>query len=105
MDDAGNRRMGVIADRIGVFAGLCTSSSTFRNELPRDRVVGILGIDQRGDVGRHRDRVARGDALEIGQIGARREPAIDQFGRLPQRRRQFRIDPVHASPTGGVHTT
>ena len=105
MHDAGDRRMGVVADRIGVFAGLLHQFQRIRNELPRDRIVGILGIDQGGDVRRHRDRVARGDPFEIGQIGRRRQPAIDQFGRLPQRRRQFRIDPVHASPAGGVHTT
>jgi hypothetical protein len=38
-------------------------------------------------------------------MGRRRKPALDQFGRLPQRCRQLRIDPVHASPAGGVHTT
>ena len=105
MHDAGDRRMRVVADRIGVFAGRVHQFQRARNELPRDRIVGIFAIDQAGDLGRHGDRIARGDPFEIGEIGRRRKPALDQFGRLPQRRRQFRIDPVHGSPAGGVHTT
>ena len=101
----GNRRMRIIADRIGVLAGLLDQFRGARNELPRDRIVGIVGIDQRGDVGRHRDRIARGDLFEIGERGRRRKAAFDEFGGLAQRRGQFRIDPVHASPAGGVHTT
>ena len=30
---------------------------------------------------------------------------FDELGGLPQRGRQFRIDPVHAGSAGGVHTT
>ena len=105
MDDAGHRRMRVVADRIGVLARCAHQFERARNELPRDRVVGVFGVDQLGDVRRHRDGVARGDPFEIGKIGRLRQPALDQFGGLPQRRRQFWIDPVHVSPAGGVHTT
>ena len=105
MHDAGDRRMRVIADRIGVFAWRVHQFLRARDELPRDRIVGIVRVDQGGDIRRHRDRIARGDPFEIGKIGCRRKPALDQLGGLPQRCRQFRIDPVHASPAGGVHTT
>ena len=78
---------------------------SIRNELPRDRIIGIIRIDQRGDIGRHRDGVARGDLLEIGERGRRRKAAFDDLGGLAQRRGQFSINLVHASPAGGVHTT
>ena len=80
--DAGNRRMRVIADRIGALARLAHQFLRARNELPRDRIVGIIGIDQRGDIGRHRDGVARGDLFQIGERGRGRKAAGDQFGRL-----------------------
>ncbi len=80
-----------------------------RNELTRDRIIRVLGVDQTGDRRRHRDRVTRRDPFEVGKVGRRREPAFDELGGLPQRRCQLRIDPVHVSvyvsPAGGVHTT
>ena len=105
MHDAGHRRMRIIADRIGVLPGLLDQFGSIRDELPRDRIIGIIRIDQRGDIGRHRDGVAGGDFLEIGERGRRRKAPLDELGRLAQRRGQFSIDLVHASPAGGVHTT
>ena len=105
MDDAGDRRMGVVTDRIGALAGLFDQFPDVRDELACDRVVGIFAVDQISDIGRHRDRIARGDAFEIGNIRRRRKATGDQLGGLPQRRSEFWIDPVHASPAGGVHTT
>ena len=81
MHDAGDRRMRVIADRIGVLARLRRQFLGARNELPRDRIVGIVGVDQRGDVGRDRDRIARRDLFQIGKLRRRRQAARDQFGR------------------------
>ena len=97
--------MRVVADRIGVFARRAHQFQRARNELPRDRIVRIFSVDQAGDIGRHGDGIARGDPFEVGEIGSLRQPALDELGGLPQRCRQFRIDPVHGSPAGGVHTT
>ena len=76
-----------------------------RDELPRDRVGWIGRVDQRDELRRHRDRIARRHLFELGNGVDRREAGIDQLARLAQRRRQFRIDPVHGSPAGGVQTT
>ena len=65
-----------------------------RNELPRDRIVGIVGIDQGRDIRRHRDRIARRDLFEIGKIGRPAQAHGHQFGGLPQGR--CCIDPAHA---------
>ena len=73
--------------------------------MPRDRIIRVFSVDQAGDIRRHGDGIARGDPFEVGEIGRLRQPALDELGGLPQRGRQFRIDPVHGSPAGGVHTT
>ena len=107
--DAGHGRMRVVADRVGVLARRAHQFLNARNELTRDRIIRVFGIDQAGDGRRYRNRVARSDPFEVGKISHRREPAFDQLGGLPQRRCQFWIDPVHGSvyvsPAGGVHTT
>ena len=46
MHDAGDRRMRVVADRIGVFAWRAHQFQRARNELPRDRIVGVFAVDQ-----------------------------------------------------------
>ena len=84
--------MRVIADRVGAFAGLLLQFKGVRDELPRDRIVGVLAIDQRGDLRGHRNGVARGNPLEIGKVSGLGQPALDQFGRLPQRRRDCRSE-------------
>ena len=43
-----DRRMRVIADRIGTLARLHVQLGGARNELPRDGIVGIGRVDQRG---------------------------------------------------------
>ena len=103
--DAGHRRMRIVTDRVGVLAGRCHQFLRARNELSRDGIGGIVRLDQRGDLRRHGDGITRGDPLQLGQRGRRHKPARHQLGRLAQRRRKFGVDPVHASPAGGVHTT
>lgn len=105
MHDPTDRRTSVVADRIGVLAGLLDELVGARDELPRDRVGWIGRVDQRDELRRHRDRIARRHLFELGNGVDRREAGIDQLARLAQRRRQFRIDPVHGSPAGGVQTT
>ena len=105
MHDARDRRMRVITDRIGAFVRLRHQFLGAWNKLPRDRIVGIVGVDQRGHIRRHRYRVARRDLFQIGKILNGNKALGDQFRRLPQRRDRFEIDAVHASPAGGVQTT
>jgi hypothetical protein len=102
MHDAGDRRMAVIADRIGILAWLGDQFRGARNELTRDRIVGIAGVDQRGHVRRHRHRIAFRDLFQIGQSNRRRKAAGEQLGGLAQSPDQ--LDLAHASPAGGVHT-
>ncbi len=101
--DACDRRIGVIADRIGIFAWPRQQFLGAWNELPRDRIVGIVGVNQCGDIGRHRDRIARRDLFQIGKGRRRRQAVGDQLSGLAQSCGE--IDLVHASPEGGVHTT
>ena len=83
--------------------GCVSSSSAVGMNCRAMGSSGSLGVDQRGDVGRHRDRIARRDLLERGEIGSARKAVGDQLVRLAQRACQ--IDPAHLSPAGGVHTT
>ena len=105
MHDAGDRRMGVVADRIGTFASAGHQLTGCRDELPRDRVVGIVGVDQTGNIGRHSYRVAACDLLQIAKGCGRRQPVGDQLGRLAQCGHEIETGFAHASPNGGVHTT
>ena len=59
MNDSIHRRMRVVPDRIGALAGLRRQFIRVRDILPRDRIVGIGGIDQRSHLRRDRDRVTR----------------------------------------------
>ena len=113
MHDAGDRRMCVVADWIGALAWCSHQLLRARNELPRDGIGGIIGIDQRGNVGRHRNRIARGDLLQHGKIVRTRKSARHQLIGPAQGRGKscckFWVDPVHAllhvTSAGGVHTT
>ena len=73
--------------------------------MPRDRIIGIIGVDQCGDVRRHRHRITRRDFFQTGKIGDRYEAVRDQFGGLAQSRDRLEIDTAHVAPEGGVHTT
>jgi hypothetical protein len=93
----------MIADRIGVLAGLARELRRCRNELSRDRIVRVVDIDQGGDVRRDRNRVACRDLLQVGEIGGAREAVSDQLRRFAQRRCECLA--AHGSPEGGVQTT
>jgi hypothetical protein len=104
MYDAVNRRMAVIADRISAFAWLCREFVNAGNVLPRDRIVGIIDIDQSGHRRRHRDGVTRRHFFQFVQCRRRHQTMRDQLGRLPQRRGDLQRC-GHRAPAGGVHTT
>ncbi len=55
------------------------------NELARDRIVRIGGIDELGDIGGQRQRIARGDRFHLGAALVRDEPGRDQVVGAAQR--------------------
>jgi hypothetical protein len=78
--------MRLIADWIGAFARLLNQFVGARNELPGDGIILIVGVDQRGNIGSHRNRVAGCDPFKVAKARGRRQAMLDQFGRLAQRR-------------------
>ncbi len=52
---------------------------------------GIVGVDQGGDIRRHRHRVACRDLFQIGEILDAGEALGDQFRGLAQGRRRFEV--------------
>ena len=77
--------MRVIADWIGILAGLRHQFLGTWNELSRDRIAGVTGFDQRRNIRGHGHRITRSNLFQIGKIGCGRQTAGDQFGRPPQR--------------------
>jgi len=65
MDEPGQRRMRVIADRIVQLLRRRNSLADVGDELSRDRIVSVVAIDQPRDFRSNRDAVARGDVSEI----------------------------------------
>ncbi len=59
--DPFNRAVRVVADRIAILLRRNRKFSRIRNELPRNRVVRIGGINQIGDIGRDRHGIAQGN--------------------------------------------
>ena len=107
MHDARDRRMRVIADRIGALVRPAPpvprrSERTAARSDRRDR----RGRSARPSPAsppphsapRPRSRAAR-------SLDRRRGPAATSSVGLAQGRGRLEIDPVHASPAGGVHTT
>ena len=60
-------------------SGVVVELGDVGHELARDRIVRIGAVDQRGNLRRDRDRIARGDAREVGELLRRREAGRDQF--------------------------
>ena len=69
--DALDRAVRIVADRVGHLLGPASSSAAIGHELARDRIARIGGIDELGDVGGQRQRIARGDRFELGAALAR----------------------------------
>src|SRR5690242_9637015 len=98
MNDAQYRRVHFIADRVRRLVGLRPQFFGARYILPRNRIVRIIRVDERGNLWRHSDGVARRDLFEIAQIGSRYQTMRGQFGRLAQRRDWLEIDALHVTP-------
>ena len=71
MNDALDRTMRGVADRIAVFHLAHIELARVGNKLPRDRVARIGAIDQIGERRRDRHRVARGDLFQCRKPSAR----------------------------------
>ena len=64
MHDAFDRRMRLVGDGIGQLFRRHGQFRDIGQELARDRVGGIGGIDQAADRGRNRDRILLRDVLD-----------------------------------------
>ena len=65
MDEAAQRALQSVADRIVKFVRGARKLARVGEELSRDRVVGIVAIDQCRERRRHRDRIPAGDSLKL----------------------------------------
>ena len=72
MHDAADWRMRVIADWIGILAWDAHQLLNGWDELSRDRIIRIARVDQRSNVRRHRDRIARSDLFQLRKRSERR---------------------------------
>ena len=80
MHEAAHRALQVVADGIVEFVGAAVELADVGQELARDRVGGVGGIDQCGQRGRQRDRVAERDGLELVGPFGRGEAGADEGG-------------------------
>ncbi len=65
VDDALERRMRLVADRIGAFFRGCRELGRLGHELRGDRVGGVGGIDQRGHLGGDGEREFARDGVDL----------------------------------------
>src|SRR5437763_13491858 len=97
--------MRVITDWVRVLARAASKFIGAWNELPRDRIVWIFRINQRGNIRRDSHRVPRSHFFQIGECGRRHEAVSRELGSGAQSDRWLAIDLLHGSPAGGVQTT
>src|SRR4051812_40115270 len=71
--------MSLVADGIGALVRSRGQFGYIRHELSRDRIVRIGAVNQLRDVGTDRDRIALGNARQIGKLLGRRQAGRDQF--------------------------
>ena len=75
MHDACDRAVRGVADRIGVLLRLHVELGRIGNELARDRIARIGGIDEVHDIRRDRHRIAGGDPLSSARRSCGTSPA------------------------------
>ena len=69
---------GVVADRVVALGRIADELAGVGDELARDRVGGVAGLNKRRERRRKADRVALGDRLELVKPFRRRKPCFDQ---------------------------
>ena len=106
MHDALDRRVRVVADRVGELLRLHVEFGRVGNELARDRIVRIARIDQLGQSLRQRHRVARGHRVQCRSLLRRRQTVVVQLCGRTDRCHGLSSSTnfVHGSTTG-VHIT
>ena len=69
---------GVVADRVVALGRIADELAGVGDELARDRVGGVAGLNKRRERRRKADRVALGDRLQFGEPFRRGEACFDQ---------------------------
>src|SRR5262249_41742920 len=78
MDEAGQRRPALVADRVGLVIGRGFQFGIVWDELRRDRVGWVAAIDQRHHVGRQRDGEFLRNAAQFLSPFRRDETAVNK---------------------------
>ncbi len=101
MDDAIDRRMSEIANRVLPFLGRTQQFSRIGDELPGDGIAGVVTVDQCSHFWRDGDSVARRHIAKAINRLARHQPGGQQIFRGVQRAAR-----AHADVSGtGAHIT
>ena len=79
MHDALDRAMDAVADRVAHLLGPAGELGLLGNELARDGVGSIGGIDEVGEIGGERQRVARGHRFDSGAAFRRDQPRREEI--------------------------
>src|SRR6185437_875884 len=85
MDNALYRGPPFVADRVGTLLRRRVEFGHGRQILARDGVIGIVAVDQFGNVARHRDGAARGDLVDFGFAFGRKQAGGDQIAAVAHR--------------------
>ena len=99
-----DRRMRLVADRVGQFLRERHELVRARDELARDRIGRIGRVDQRRHGGRHRHGIARRDRIERRALVGRHEPARGERLDAAQRLAAWRLMDRHGFPLPGSAT-
>lgn len=73
MDDSIHGAPGIVTDRVGPFAGLVLKFSRIGNKLPRNWIMGVIGIDQLRQGLRQRDGIVGSNGVYAGLSFGRNE--------------------------------
>ena len=86
MHQALDRAFCVVADRIVGLRRIADELAAVGDELARDRIVRIAGVDEASQRRRQADRVARGDRLELAEPRRIGEARRDELFGVVRRR-------------------
>jgi hypothetical protein len=100
MDDPVDRSEGTIANRIVAFFRLRLQLPRIGNELPRNRIVRVIWVDQLCDSWRNGNRIARRDVLKRCKLVAADQSSISEIGR---RAHGFSLSSIHDGLVAIVH--